>query len=109
MQLLFDQNLSPKLVEKLADIYPNSIHIQNIGLGKASDKTIWEYAKENGFTIVTKDADFHEQRILSGEPPNIVWLRRGNCSTEIIESLLRQNYKEINKLSDEEKGFIIIQ
>ncbi len=109
MHLLFDQNLSPKLVEKLADLYPASKHVQDIGFGDAIDPVIWDYAKTNGFTIVTKDSDFHERRIISGTPPNIIWIRRGNCSTQLIEKLLRLHHKSIEKLPQNEKGFIIIR
>ena len=37
MKLLFDQNLSPRLVNCLADIYPNSNHLYNLGLDTAED------------------------------------------------------------------------
>ncbi|MGK5093740.1 DUF5615 family PIN-like protein [Deltaproteobacteria bacterium TL4] len=109
MHLLFAQNLSPKLVEKLADIYPSSKHVQDIGFGDASDPVIWDYAKTNGYTIVTKDSDFHERRIIFGTPPDIIWIRRGNCSIQLIEKLLRVNLNSIEKLPKNEKGFIIIQ
>ncbi|MEK6752499.1 MAG: DUF5615 family PIN-like protein, partial [Chloroflexota bacterium] len=58
--LLFDQNLSPRLVEHLADIYPDSIHVFSLGLGDAMDIEIWQYAHDNDYMIVTKDADFSE-------------------------------------------------
>ena len=109
MRLLFDQNLSPKLVEKLADTYPESKHVQDVGLGNATDPVIWDFAKTNGYTIVTKDSDFHERRVISGTPPNIVWIRRGNCPTQLIERLLRLNHEIIEKLSGDENGFIIIR
>ena len=58
MKLLFDENLSPRLVEALADIYPGSSHVHTCGLGSAADEAIWEYAKDHSFTIVSKDSDF---------------------------------------------------
>lgn len=57
MKLLFDQNLSPKLVNRLADLFPGSIHVLSVGLDCADDDRIWEYAEQNGFAIVTKDVD----------------------------------------------------
>nr|WP_226889122.1 DUF5615 family PIN-like protein [Nostoc sp. MG11] len=54
MKLLFDHNLSPRLVDQLADIYPNSQHLFLIGLDKADDQSVWEYARQSGFTVVTK-------------------------------------------------------
>ena len=60
MRLLFDQNLSPRLVQLLADIYAESIHVREVGLRDASDFEIWEYAKANGYAIVSKDSDFQQ-------------------------------------------------
>ena len=44
MKLLFDQNLSPRLLPALADIFPNSNHVRNVGLGRADDDAVWRYA-----------------------------------------------------------------
>lgn len=98
--LLFDQNISPRLVERLANIYPNSIHVSTIGLGRALDIEIWRYARDNDYMIVTKDADFSEFGVLKGFPPKIIWIRRGNCSTQEIEMVLRDNYIAISSLSE---------
>ena len=95
MKLLFDHNLSPRLVNLLADIYPESNHLYLMGLDQESDKNVWEVAKTQNYTIVTKDSDFNELLILKGFPPKIIWVRLGNCSTKAIESLLRNKYKDI--------------
>src|SRR6185437_2412706 len=52
-------------------------------------RTIWQYAKDNKFTIISKDSDFQERSVLRGYPPKVVWLRAANCTTAQIESLLR--------------------
>lgn len=44
MKLLFDQNLSPRLVDLIYDIFPNSTHVYKIGLDKADDPEVWEYS-----------------------------------------------------------------
>ena len=98
--LLVDQNLSPKLVDRLTDLYPDSTHVSFIGLGSEFDRQVWEYARQNDLMIVTKDADFSEMSILMGFPPKVVWIRRGNCSTRDIENLLRENYDAISNLSE---------
>jgi len=89
VKLLFDENLSPRLAGVLADIYPGSSHVHQCGLGSTDDSAIWQYAKENGFTIVSKDSDFQEASVLRGHPPKIIWLRAINCSSDEIEDLLR--------------------
>ena len=62
--LLFDQNISPRLVDRLADIYPGSAHVSTLGMGNAMDIEIWQYAHDNGYMIVTKDADFSEMGVV---------------------------------------------
>ncbi len=91
MKLLFDQNLSHRLPHILRDIFPESIHIREIGFIEATDTVIWEYAKEYGFTIVSKDSDFQQRSLFYGQPPKVVWLKVGNCPVKIIEDLLRKH------------------
>lgn len=107
MKLLFDQNLSPRLVGRLSDVYPGSIHVSEVGLARALDRAIWEYAREHGFAVVTKDADFGELSVLEGFPPNVVWIRRGNCSTEEIETLLRRRENAVKQLREEGETGVI--
>ena len=57
MKLLLDENLSDRIVAKLADLFPDSTHVKTESLIQVEDSRIWEFAKENGFTIVSKDAD----------------------------------------------------
>ena len=91
MKLLFDQNLSPRLTRTLADIYVASIHVREIGLRDAEDSAIWDYAKLNGFAIVSKDSDFQQRSLLYGSPPKFIWLRVGNCPVKTVEDLLRKH------------------
>jgi predicted nuclease of predicted toxin-antitoxin system len=89
VKLLLDENLSPRLVASLSDLYPGLEHVHECNLGRADDKAVWEYAKEHGFVIVSKDSDFFERSVLYSNPPKIIWVRIGNCSTDEIEKLLR--------------------
>jgi predicted nuclease of predicted toxin-antitoxin system len=105
--LLFDQNLSPRLIDRLDDIYPGSMHVFSLGLGDAMDGEIWQYAHDHDYMIVTKDADFSEFGIIKGFPPKIIWIRRGNCSTQDIEAILRENFSAISILSDDQNTGIL--
>lgn len=71
------------MVSRLADIYPDSNHLFNLNLDTAEDSFVWQYAKDNDFTIVTKDSDFSELSLLRGFPPKVIWIRIGNCTTSI--------------------------
>lgn len=99
MKLLFDQNLSPRLVESLADIYPGSAHGATIGLDRADDGQVWNHARRHEYTLVTKDSDFQELGLLRGAPPKVIWIRRGNCTTRTIEEILRRHAPDIQALS----------
>ena len=89
MRLLLDQNLSPRLCDHLSDIWTDVVHLRTVGLSAAHDAVIWDYARRNGFTIVSKDSDFNGLPFLLGAPPKVAWLTLGNCSTAETERCLR--------------------
>lgn len=95
MKLLFDQNLSPKLVKRLADIFPGSSHVLFEGLDCVDDDQIWQHAQLNGFVIVTKDADFNNLSVVRGNPPKVIWLILGNCTTAQVEAIFRSHFDDI--------------
>jgi predicted nuclease of predicted toxin-antitoxin system len=66
VKLLFDHNLSPRLVPALSAEYPGSTHTREAGLERASDQEIWDFAKARGFAIVSKDSDFLKPRPSAG-------------------------------------------
>ena len=89
MKLLFDQNLSHRLVSQLAAKFPGSEHVLEAALASAPDPAVWDYAAAQGFVITSKDNDFQQRALLLGHPPKVVWVRIGNCSTADIADLLR--------------------
>ncbi len=95
MKLLLDQNISRKLVKELKDLFPGSNHVYLLGLHKDSDEVVWNYARDNGFTIITQDLDFNEKSLIFGYPPKVIWLRTGNISTQNITRLLTKHHKDI--------------
>lgn len=74
----------------MSDLYPGSIHVRDVGMKDAPDTMVWDHAEKNGFTIVSKDADFQRRNLLLGHPPKFLWLRLGNCPVWPIEELLRK-------------------
>lgn len=103
MKLLFDQNISFRVVKILDNHFLGSAQVRQLQLEGAKDKEIWEYAKFNDFVIVTYDADFHDFVSLYGHPPKIIWLRTGNTTTLYIANLLIQKEDQIiNFLEDKE-------
>jgi predicted nuclease of predicted toxin-antitoxin system len=107
VKLLFDQNLSHRLVEMLADIYLGSEHVKILDMHREPDAVIWKFAKENDFVIVSKDNDFHQRSFLCGWPPKVVWLRLGNCSTQDIEKCLRSPFPDLAAFeADQQAAFL---
>lgn len=88
MNLLLDHNLSPRLVEALAGIYPGILHVVGAGLDRASDLAVWDYARERNLAIVSKDSDFSDLAVLKGAPPRVIWLRMGNCTSQDVRQVL---------------------
>lgn len=84
MRLLFDQNLSPLLVGRLWDLFPDSVHVRDVGLKDADDREVWSFASKRAFIIATKDSDFNDLSFLHGFPPFVVWLNIGNCTRMML-------------------------
>lgn len=74
----------------MGDLFPDSVHVREVGLREADDSVIWDYAKANGYCIVSKDSDFQQRSLLLGAPPKFIWLRLGNCSVNDSAELLRK-------------------
>jgi predicted nuclease of predicted toxin-antitoxin system len=109
VKLLLDQNLSRKLVARLADHFPDSTHVVFLGLDTASDREIWQYAGENGFVVTSKDSDFRQLAFLLGAPPKTVWLRVGNAATDVILNLLLDNAETIEAfVASEEPALLVL-
>jgi predicted nuclease of predicted toxin-antitoxin system len=108
VKLLFDENLSRKLVQHLADLFPHSAQVVPLGLAESSDRVVFEYAKNGGFVVVTTDADFFELATRLGPPPKIVWLRRWAHPTRDAEALLRRNAIRLAEFEREPGSGILI-
>ena len=97
VKLLLDQNLSDRIISRISDLFPGSTHIKAVGLREADDGVVWEWAKQHGFTIASKDTDFHQRAIVFGQPPKVIWLRVGNCQSSLITNLLRSRYDVVGQ------------
>lgn len=100
MKLLFDQNISHKILKFIPELFNGSTTVKHDGLMNASDFEIWEFAKKNGLVIVTQDSDFNDLNSLYGFPPKIIWIRTGNLKTMEIADILRNYSKDIDNFID---------
>ncbi len=108
MKLLLDQNLSQKLVRELNPLFPDSRHVLDFELDKATDREIWDYARIHDFTIVSKDSDFKQLAFLLGPPPKAVWVRAGNATTIEILTLLLDEHERIFSLNESEEDTLLV-
>ena len=99
MKILFDANLSPKLVRRLSELFPNSTNVFDAGLSRQSpDELIWNYAANHGYTIITADSDFLALAAERGTPPNVVRIENCVYRTAVVEALLRRHAVRIAEL-----------
>ncbi|WP_368730326.1 DUF5615 family PIN-like protein [Nitrosococcus oceani] len=103
-----DQNLSPKLCDRLAPDY-EAIHVRNIGTGSASDVEIWNYAAKNNYSIVAKNEVFNGLSQVKGFPPHVIWVRLDNFSTNNVLNMLKNNHSAIVQIIESAEASIIRQ
>lgn len=109
MKLLLDENISFRVLRSIESIFPGSIHVSANGSKPREDQEIFEYARLNGFTILTFDEDYYDIQLLRGHPPKIVWLRFGNSNNlGIVNKLIINQSRIISFLSDLELGILEI-
>ena len=110
MKLLFDENLSFRLARKLQDLFPESEHVSAFGLVHSPDSAVWEFARENGFCVVSADADFYEMAITAGPPPKVIWLRGCDYPNAVAEALIRtQAIRIVDFFNDADRAVLVLQ
>jgi predicted nuclease of predicted toxin-antitoxin system len=97
MKLLFDQNISHRILKILSEEFVGSTSVKSQHLIDSSDKAIWDFAKKANYTIVTQDSDFNDLNSLYGFPPKIIWIRTGNLKTEELANILKIHYTEFTE------------
>jgi len=108
VKLLFDENLSPRLPQALANEYPGSVHVRSVGLCGADDQQIWDYGRAQGFAIVSKDTDFRERSFVQGFPPKLIWLDVGNAGTAVTADLLRRERQRVEAFEKQDEASFLI-
>ena len=108
MKLLVDENLPPRLVDDLADLFPNSTHVSSVGLESTPDEIIWEFAKTHEFTFVTKDKDFAALSFAWGAPPQVILLQTGNCSTVDLIQMMRKNAIRFSEFEGDARRALLV-
>lgn len=97
------------MVPRLSNEFPGSAHVAEVDLSEATDRQIWEFAREHGYAILSKDSDFRQLAFLLGPPPKAMGLRVGNASTSDILAILREQQEVMKAFegSDEEALLVL--
>lgn len=109
MKLLFDNNLSVRTADAMQEYFPGSMHIYELNIAHFSDNELWEYARSNSFTIVTKDKDFYHLALARGYPPKVIWVVSGNCRNEEMIKILIHSKADILNFSKNKKDMLIVR
>jgi predicted nuclease of predicted toxin-antitoxin system len=109
MKLLFDQNISHKIILHITDIISECTHVSAAGLHNFQDIEIWNFAKENGFIIVTLDSDFINFATLYRCPPKVIIIKNFNASTRGISEKIRQAHLTISEFAESDDCVLIIR
>jgi predicted nuclease of predicted toxin-antitoxin system len=110
VKLLLDENLSYRLVAQLASAFPGSAHVDSVSLHAQADSAIWNFARDNGFAIVSKDDDFRQLSFFHGAPPKVIWLSVGNATTDTILRILNDKRPEIEAFaSDPVESLLVLK
>jgi len=108
VKLLLDENLSDRIISSILELYPDSSHVKTLGLLRTDDSIIWSFVEQHGFTIVSKDSDFHQRSLVFGAPPKFIFLRVGNCPTTRITGLLRAKFVIISAFISDPSSCILV-
>jgi predicted nuclease of predicted toxin-antitoxin system len=108
VKLLLDENLSPRLVPRLLSLFAGLVHVRDVGLRRADDRTIWNWAKANNYAVITSDIDFVTMGQTLGWPPKVIHIKHCDFPFRIIEDLLRRNAVRISELEKDPKTGVLV-
>ena len=110
MKLLFDENLSRKLVPMVEDLFPGSAHVARVGIGSgASDRQVWDYAGQYGFVIITADNDFRSLADTLGHPPKVILLDNCDYPTKVAARIIRTEVNRILQFAGDARAMLILR
>jgi len=110
VKLLLDENLSPRLARRINDLFDGSIHVRSVGSKQTPDREIWDFARLNGFAILTADADFQDLAVSFGHPPKIIVLKGCDYGNAMAEALIRSPAIRVaHFLADEERAVLSLR
>jgi predicted nuclease of predicted toxin-antitoxin system len=104
VKLLFDQNISYRILKQLPNPFVDSVHVTSEQLTNSTDVEIWAHAKKHDLVIVTFDADFADISTVRGHPPKVIWLRLRDTRTDNVLRVLSHNIETLRFFIEDPDG-----
>jgi predicted nuclease of predicted toxin-antitoxin system len=81
--------------------------VRDLGPARADDDIVRRAVLDGDGVLVSKDSQFHRRSFLAGAPPEVVWVRLGNCATEDVHGLLRRSLADLRRfVADPDAPFL---
>jgi predicted nuclease of predicted toxin-antitoxin system len=106
VNFLVDAQLPPALACWIADRGHQAVHVAKLGMAAVDDGIIWDYARKNQAVIISKDEDFADRWLLNNEGVALVWIRKGNSSTEVLIAWFEPFWPETPSRLEQGETFI---
>jgi len=110
MRILLDQNLSPKLIRRLADVLPGLESVYDHNLIEASDPFIFKWARESAFAgIISADRDLVVLAEQLGPPPKVIRIEQCDYPSAVVEQLLRRELIRIRTFLESDRAALLLK
>jgi predicted nuclease of predicted toxin-antitoxin system len=107
VKLLLDENLSWRIKKTLSPFFEEIVHASDLKITQpANDISIWNYAKKNSFTIISKDDDFEKIVLLRKAPPKSIYLKTYNLNTKKLAKLITDSKDKIIEFENSKENDI---
>jgi predicted nuclease of predicted toxin-antitoxin system len=83
--------------------------VVHLGLEHADDAALWAAARHDGYALVTKDTDFHDESRFPGPPPKVLHVALGNGPTSSVEAALRNSQVSILRFSSDDRRLMVLR
>ena len=109
MRLLLDENISWRLAAYLRPHCAEVLHVRDIGLDESPDTSIWRYAQQHGYDVLTKDEDFLRLVLAEGFPPRVVAVQNAQVPVKELAAFLLARLPQLAAFLDEQTEFGMLQ
>lgn len=105
MRLLLDENVSWRLAAYLRPHCAAVLHVREVNLDNSPDTSIWHYARQHGYDVVTKDADFVRLVVANGFPPRVVAIQNAQVPVGDLAGFLLAQLPQLRQFLGEQTEF----